>query len=77
MAFSTTGCVLDPFRSPLNATTIKTLIYTQTWLRPSKIGSKSQAEVGEMVEVETGAEVPFLFPDFDFVILILHHFSLV
>ena len=32
-AFSTGGCVLDPFRSSLSPNTVEALICTQNWLR--------------------------------------------
>ncbi|GKD41656.1 zinc finger BED domain-containing protein RICESLEEPER 2 [Tanacetum coccineum] len=35
-AFSTDGCILDPYRTRLSTTIVEALIYTQNWVRKSR-----------------------------------------
>ncbi|CAL2258051.1 unnamed protein product [Prunus armeniaca] len=52
-AFSTTGRVLDPFRSSLTPNIMKALVCTQDWLRYSKQERGSvEEQLEELEEIE-------------------------
>lgn len=50
-AFSTGGCVLDPFQSSSSPTTVQALICSQNWLR-SKVKNDLRSLVEDIEDIE-------------------------
>lgn len=51
-AFSTSGRILDDFRSSLTPATLQALICTQDWLRSKRINV--EADLAELTKLEEG-----------------------
>jgi len=56
-AFSTSGRVLDQFRSSLGPKTVETLICTQDWLRASTIRINVEQLMDDMEKHEVGNSI--------------------
>ena len=63
-AFSTGGCVLDPYRSSLSPTIVEALICTQNWLRPPKKKIDIRDQLQDLEKVESGIQLIIIILNF-------------
>lgn len=70
-AFSTGGCVLDPFRSSLTPKIVQSLICVQDWLRSESFPINIEEDLEYLEQLELGKNLIFVLTILKIILLLV------